>query len=419
VTVTLGESAALRRPRWSSARACTERPYTLALLGTLSLWALSVGLGLLYQTIRGSSFGRVNDFLTEAQIPLRQLSEGHVLGFLQTSPAYVGSLIGRSPFALLAMALHADWQVVYILTSLPCLMAAPVLGAWLARTTAPDTNTRPIWVWLSPFGLLLALNPIVIDCLILGHPEDVLGASLAIAGVVQAARGKEHAAMLLLGLSVVNKSWAIVAVPVAMVLLPRVSWRGVLLLVGPIIAVYVPITLIQNHHGGSITTSTGSGGIFLATQLWWWFGADSFVAVHAHLLIVVSAFVLAGVWRRTRRAACTDPGQLLREGLLLLALVFLLRAAMDPWNNIYYCLPFLMTVYALELGRAPRWSFAATILMVAITIPLHTSTLDTRAIAYQLGTVPIIVGLGLRVLLAPESWDHLLAVLNRSVRPAV
>jgi hypothetical protein len=156
----------------------------------------------------------------------------------------------------------------------------------------------------------------------------------------------------------------------------------------------------------------------MSSQLWWWFGHNSFVAVHAHLLIALTPFALAGIWRLKRHAACTDQRQLLREGLLLLALVFLLRAAMDPWDNIYYSLPFLMTLYTLELGRAPRWSFAATVIMVAITVPLHTSTLDSRAIAYQLGVVPIIIGLSLRVFLAPGTWDRFLAALDQPVGQA-
>lgn len=376
-------------------------------MGILALWALTLGLCAFYITIPGDPIGRPNDFIVEAMPPLRQMYDGHLLAFFQIAPSYVGSLLARAPLALAVIGLHGDWQAVYAATALPCVAAAPVLGAWLSRRhdINPGGTTRSVWLWLSPFGLLMVINPIFIYSLILGHPEDVLGASLVIAGVVQAAGGRPRWSMLLLGLAVANKSWALVGVPVAVALMPRVDIKALLIFGVSIAVAYIPIYVIQQEHGTAIGVSTGT--IFMASQLWWWFGPHFWIVVHAHVLIILTATALSAWWRLVARRQLGAGRNRTREGLILLALVLLLRAAMDPWDNVYYQLPFLMTVYALELGRLPKWSFVATVLMTLGTVPFYRDTLAGLAISYQLVAVPLICWLLLRVFLSPERWTAL------------
>ena len=50
----------------------------------------------------------------------------------------------------------------------------------------------------------------------------------------------------------------------------------------------------------------------------------------------------------------------------MLALVMLLRGMLDPWNEIYYQLPFLVSLGAWEVcsgRRAPLFTLAASILV--------------------------------------------------------
>ncbi|WP_249009835.1 hypothetical protein [Conexibacter sp. DBS9H8] len=366
----------------------------------LALWALTAGICLFYLTSPGLLFGRANDFVVEAYPALHQLALAHVGAFLTASPGYVGSLILRAPFALIALAFHADWQVTYLATALPCVAAAPLLATWLVRVL--ELPTEAFWGRVSPLGLLLVINPTFIYCIVLGHPEDVFVAALAIAGVVQAARDRWLPAMLLVGLAAVSKSWALVAVPVAICVLPQRRLRATVTVSMLIAAVDGPLILLRS--GGVQSLGAGTGQIFHFSQLWAWFGPTSWVSVHAHELIVLTAAACALLWRQ-RHPVPRQGANAIRDALTLLSLVFLLRAAMDPWDNIYYQLPFLMAVYAIEIGRPPRLSVVSTLLLVAVTVPLPVYGFDVRATAYAIVTLPILATV-IRALLArpaPES----------------
>ncbi len=394
----------------SSARRTSVRPVLLAACGVTVLWALVVAMGAFYFTTPGELIGRINDFLQEAYPALRLLYQGHLDDFLRASPAYVGSLILRAPFALVAEAAKGSWQTVYAVSSLPCLAAAPILGAWLARTRRVD-DPSAVWTWFSPFGLLLVINPLLIFCLVQGHPEDVLGASLAIAGVVQASRGKPVVAMFLVGIAVFNKPWALVAAPVAFVALPGQRVRGGIVFSFVVGVAYLPVLVIHllGTASGSASAALGvaTGSIFQFPQLWWWFGPHDWISVHAHELIVIAATVSAAAWWRWRSQYLASKGDREREALLLLAFVFLLRAAMDPWDNIYYQLPFVMAIYAIEIRRPPRVGVLLTLILCAVTVPLHNPNFDLRAAIYQCAVVPMLLALALRVYFRPELWRRL------------
>jgi hypothetical protein len=378
----------------------TEKRALLAVtvLSVAALSALAAGICAFYLTVPGSLLGRPNDFLTEAYPAFHQLAVGHVGAFLRSSPGYVGSLILRAPFALGALALHADWQMTYLATALPCLLAGPLLTCWLLQTL--DAPIDSIWSRASPLGLLLVINPVFIYCIIFGHPEDLLVAALAIAGVVQAARDRGSVAMLLVALAALSKSWALVAVPVAICVLPRHRLRSTVLVSAVLLGGDGPLILLRS--GGLQSLGAATGQIFHFPQLWAWFGPTFWASVHAHELIVITAAGCALLWR-WRHPQPRDGVEGIRDALTLLALVFLLRSAMDPWDNIYYQLPFLMTLYALELGRPPRIGAAVTLLIVAVTIPLALYGFDVRAAAYQTVVIPLIVLLARRSYRMPET----------------
>ena len=188
-----------------------------------------------------------NDFYKEGWPAYRLLDHGHILAFLRDGPAYVGSLILRAPLALLAALFGAGARVTYVASAVPCVVAPALLAGWLAserrrkRGTA-DAGNRPT---IRPLDLFM-LAPPTFFCVIAGHPEDILGAALCVAAVLLAQRGSTPAAGVMLGLALINKSWAIIAVPLVFAVMPadrRLKGFGTAIVVTAV--VMIPILAIR------------------------------------------------------------------------------------------------------------------------------------------------------------------------------
>lgn len=380
--------------------AATEwRTYLVpALVAGLALIAL-----LVRATVTSGGIAAFNDFYREAWPSYRALDHGHILGFIDRGPAYLGSLVLRAPFAFIPSIWGGGPRAAYIATAIPCLLSVPILASWLIADTRGRAGTA------NPLGVLVlyAFNPIVILAIFGGHPEEVLGAVLCVAAVLAAARDRAGWATAFLSLAVINKFWALVAVPVVIAVLPRHRLR-VLIVTGVVCAV-VLIPLIVEQANATGTTSavagTGIGTIFNSAQLLWWFGRTSWIVQHARDLIVVAGIACAGIWwfRGGRNARGT---QLLEQALLLLALVMLLRAALDPWDNAYYHLPFLFALLAYETytRRWPLLTFVYSFVLV-IMVPVNGITNasgNTQALAYALISIPLILWLASRLFLQPS-----------------
>jgi hypothetical protein len=80
-----------------------------------------------------------------------------------------------------------------------------------------------------------------------------------------------------------------------------------------------------------------------------------------HPLIVLLAFPLSALWwlRGGRGARHRD------DALALLALLFLERCALDPWNLVYYHLPLVLALLAWEVRRDGR---ALPVLSLGVTL---------------------------------------------------
>jgi hypothetical protein len=103
------------------------------------------------------------------------------------------------------------------------------------------------------------------------------------------------------------------------------------------------------------------------------------------------------------------------DGLLLLALVLLLRCVLDPWNVVYYELPFLLALTAWEVHArrgVPVISIAATLLcwVTLEQLPQQISP-DAQALAFLAWSVPFALALVLR-LAAPERFERLLRAIR-------
>ena len=111
-------------------------------------------------------------------------------------------------------------------------------------------------------------------------------------------------------------------------------------------------------------------GIFVVPQLLWWFGSKSWLAREGPPAAGRSCdWLVTAAWWRFRIQGRTQPS--LNSALMAMALLFFLRAALDPWDNIYYMLPFLLTILTYENAPGfPKLSWLFTILMVVI-VPIH------------------------------------------------
>jgi hypothetical protein len=372
-------------------------------IGAALLWLVCGPLG---------GLGYANDFRSEAWPAYLALLAGRPLRFLALSPPYFGSLLARAPFALLAMALGGGWRLTYLASALPCLAAPPALAVWLeGRRHSAGGQRRSLW--RSPL-VLVALNPLAAFSLILGHPEEMVGACLAIAAVVVAAgEGSWWLAALLAAGAVVNKPWAIVAVPVVVAVMGRHRWRAAVL-IGALCALsYCPYVIVHDAGGAdgvAASLAAGAGRFFFPDYLGWWLGPGAWATRHAHELLVMVAFACALLWWLVRgrggdrQAHAGDhaprPGQRVADGLVLLSLVLLLRAALDPWNNTYYELPFVLALIAHQHGR--RWlltrslAFSALLTLVVWPGSVYLAAPQVRVAAFDLVALAAIALLSLR-----------------------
>jgi len=315
-----------------------------------------------------------NDFYREAWPPYQQLFHGHFLAFLRSSPAYVGSLLLRAPFALLAHALGADAQATYFVTALPCMLAPGLFAGYLAaqRVRPPATTSgRSARAGLRPVDLFM-ITPPAAFALNGGHPEDILGAVLCVFAVLQARRGSGTVAGFALGVALINKSWAVVVIPLVFAVMPADRrLRSFVTLVLTAGIVMIPITAIRAASAGSADNALGGGsvGIFLVPQLLFWFGKNSWIVREGHVLLVAVDWVVTGTWWLLRvRGRGRVPS--LDEALTILALVFFLRAALDPWDNIYYFAPFMLALATCEDPPGfPKLTWLYSIALVIVIPP--------------------------------------------------
>jgi hypothetical protein len=369
-----------------------------------------------------------SDYENEAQPAFSALLHGHLTQFLRLAPAYGGSLVERAPFAVLPRLWGGGELAVYRMAALPCLLAAALLGVTiLARMRAEG---RPLPARAIALVVCVA-NPITLQALEAGHPEELLGACLCVAAVLCALAERPLWAGLALGLAVANKDWALLAAGPVLLALPRkrrLPCAACAIAVAA--AVLLPLLLVRS--GAFITATRASASppssIFQPWQVWWFLGHHG-PAVHgafgqlkpgyrtgptwtgsiAHPLILAVGFALsAAVWLRVRRlpGARADA----RTALLALALTMLLRCVLDTWDTEYYLLPFVLALLAWEVRgpvlRLPLLALSSSVLawLGFHWLPEHASP-DLQAALFLAWAVPLAAFLGRR-LFAPQASPH-------------
>ena len=115
--------------------------------------------------------------------------------------------------------------------------------------------------------------------------------------------------------------------------------------------VLIPVIFARAQPGANAGGIGGTIGashrdIFNPPQLLWWFGPNAWIVQNAARWDPDGGDRLRAVVARAWPGR--SPAAALPDALLLLALVFLARAALDPWNNVYYHVPFLFALIAYE-----------------------------------------------------------------------
>lgn len=326
--------------------------------------------------------GHIGDYALSAHIPdnpagsIHALLHGQIRAAAAVQPVMgLGSIIVRLPFAALASALHGGETLTYRLGVLPCVLAVGLFGIVIGCAGA--ARRRPAWV--APLAcLVLIVNPVSSAAIWLGHPEELLGGALCAGAVLAAARDRPRLAGVLLGAAVGTKEWALLAIVPALVA-ARPQQRRALALCATTVAVPLVGLLPLIDPASFLRTGRELGGLRLVsfTSWWWPLAAGKVIQTHAtgslttaevHTLplglsraavswLAPAASVPFGwlVWRRSLRIDRV-------HALGLLALLLLLRAALDPVSMLYYFAPFVIALLGWELltdSGAPRITMLA------------------------------------------------------------
>ncbi len=379
------------------------------------------------------------DYEDEARAPLEALVHGHIAEFLRLAPVYGGSLVLRAPFALLTDVWGGGELAVYRMVALPCLFAVAALGVWLVA----DMRRRRLPRLARAVALALCVaNPLTLNALEVGHPEELLGGALCVAAVLLAARGRALWAGLLLGAAIANKEWALLALLPVLLALP--SRRVLCLLAAAALASAILAPLALVHAGAFVAltraTATPPSSIFQPWQIWWFFGhhgsvvrgtfgrlkpgyrtGPAWAGAVSHPLVLATMLPLGALLWWRRRGVARERGGVMgerggvigerggvigeravvreREALLLLALLLLARCMLDTWDTAYYMLPFLLALTAWECRGArglPALALAASALawLDFEWLRYHASP-DAQAALFLAWTLPLTVGLAL------------------------
>ena len=354
------------------------------------------------------------DYPFDARPGIDALADLDFGAFVESSPLMGPfSLFLRAPFVALSDAFGGSELWDYRLGIVPCLLVAAglaLLVAWLARRRGQAALycVALVWFWV--------IGPVNEDALIGGHPEEFLAGSLAVSAVIAAVLDRTILAAVLLGLAVATKQWALVAVAPTLVAAPRAHLRLGLVALGIAVILYLP-QAAGNWSGFKDQTSSAADASVGTTDhasapakeltIWWplltrkeqrlndgvenitWtrYEAPFLLRRYARPGIVVAAVLLSLLYLRRRRERPAE------DALALLALAFLLRCLLDPYDAFYYHVPFFMALSAWEVMSRRSVPVLAVVAALATWVMsgqhLDLERGDQFAYAYLAWSVPL------------------------------
>jgi hypothetical protein len=308
-----------------------------------------------------------------------------------------GSVLLRAPFALLGKALVGGQLAIFRFGALGCLLALGALGLWLAQDMRRRGVPLPARVGVVA---LYACSPALLDAVFYGHPEEPLGAALAVAAVLVAGTDRPLLAGGLLGAAIVNKPWGVLALaPVLLCAPPRQRIR-VLLPAGALVGGWLLAAGLVDPARLWLSVHDTQASIVAHPQELWWPLAHTvglyprppaLLATHARQLAVALAFAAAAALalraRRLRAALGVE------RCLALLAFGFALRCLLEPATHDYYQLPFVIALAAWETRArgSVSISLTATILLALDFRRLEEAPTAVAFVLYLAVLLPVCV----------------------------
>jgi len=374
----------------------------------LALWAVALPFALIVLFAGSRDVYWSGDFYLEVYPAYLALQHGFVDRFYDLLPGYSGfAVVIGAPSALLAGALGGMETMTYRFTAVPGLFALAALGVAIAGPVkARGNHYWPVFVIAGAGGALAYKTTLF------GHPEDLLATALAIGAVMLARAGRVNLATVALIGAIVSKQWAVLAILPAAMAAPRAGVRIALISAFGTAA----LILLQTQEGSAAHGSiTSTGVLFHPHQIWWPFGVPAtpeFTAMgHGErmgpawlaplvrpIIVGTGAVVATAWWLRSGPRRDKD------DVFAVLALVFLLRCMLDPWNLVYYELPLVVALAAWEARKGrdlPVLSVIATAATWITFVTYDARTGNGPYFAYLAWSVPLALGLGWHLLVKP------------------
>jgi Glycosyltransferase family 87 len=380
----------------------------------IALWTAAALMSL--WVISHSSPG---DYREDAAPAVDALAHGRLGEFFDAQPLMGSvSILFRAPFVAAHDALGVPWLSPYEVGVAVCVAVSAVFGVLVARGML--RRDRSGWAAGAVLAICVA-NPMAVVAVEYGHPEEILGGVLCAAAVLLAAQRRPVLAGILLGLAVATKQWAVLAIIPALLAAPVGRWR--IAAIGGALAASLTLPFLLAGPDEFVASHRAlAEGIPLkgAVNVWWPFSSVTTRSVFdgvewvsheihhgpalagaAHQIIVLLALPLGAVhWLRRRKLQPID-------ALGLLAVLLLLRCILDPVNNGYYHVPFLLALVTYEAvrrrGELPVLSLIATS-MLWITFDRLLPEYHAGALVnafYLAWTVPLCIALLLWQLRVP------------------
>jgi hypothetical protein len=359
-----------------------------------------VAVGVIYVAFEGFQVHTTGDYAVDFAPAMNALLGGHVthfFGLLPTDGAG-GSVLGSQ-------------LAIFRLGALECLCVLAALGIWLARGGGHERRTT---LGQAATVGLCVLAPAILSAIVIGHPEEPLGAALCVGAVLLANRDRPELAAVALACAVINKPWGLFAVPPVLLAAPSGARMRIVVIAGGIVLAWLitAYALAPEHFWRQLKDLPA---VAHPPDVWWPFAhpwttpggtqvhlTPGLIEHHGRELALLAMVPLSAPLARSRRPS-------LESCLALLALLLLLRCLLDPSNHVYYQVPFVIALLAWETRTSdlPALTLLATGLLWFV---FHTVSgiagLNVQFASY------LAVALPFAAILAPSA-------LGRVIRPRV
>lgn len=310
------------------------------------------------------------------------LAHGDVGGFLAHQPLMgLLSLLLRAPIAWLVGLLGGGAMLVYRVGAFVCLLPAAALAGWLAVSSRA---TGAAAAGVVGAAVVLVGSPTV-AAIAWGHPEEVLTATLAAAGLLAASRGHAVWAGLLVGAAIGTKDWGLIAVPPALMALPAGRPRAAIVAGGAALALSVPAPLLDPTAFTRASDALGASHLASALSAWWPLSSRlasrsagaPLATLPAHLtkslalplgLVIAVALALALVWGTGRPRAHLRACGRVPDAFALLCLLAVVRCIADPRPVEYYYVAAVIPLAVWEVSALRRLPLAALLTVAAVRL---------------------------------------------------